>query len=198
LKCFLFAFINYYENINGKIINITEETPFEIPNNWCWIRIKNIFKITNGFTPSRSNSALWLPEINWLTVDDINQQGKYINKTNQHISNIACSKDRIVSENSIILCCTSASIGKLTINNIPITTNQQFNGLTPKIVGFIDIEFAYAFFKLLKKKLIDIAGITTFPFVSTDKLGNLLFPLPSISMQKNISHNLLSVLKEIE
>ena len=195
---FLFAFINYYENINGKVVNITDEIPFDIPDNWCWIRIKNIFKITNGFTPSRSNSALWLPEINWITVEDINQQGKYINKTNQHISNIACSKDRIISANSIILCCTSASIGKLTINNIPISTNQQFNGLTPKFMEFIDIEFAYAFFKLLKNKLLDIAGITTFPFVSTDKLGNLLFPLPTISIQKNISHNLLFILKEIE
>lgn len=156
-----------------------------------------MFKITNGFTPSRHNSTLWIPEINWLTVEDINQQGKYINKTNQSISCIACSKERIVTENSIILCCTSASIGKLAINNIPITTNQQFNGLTPKFENFVDIEFAYIFFSLIKKKLLDIAGITTFPFVSTDKLGNLLFPLPNIFSQKNISNKLSLLLNKL-
>ena len=197
MKCFLFAFINYYENINGKVVNITEEIPFEIPENWCWTRIKNLFKITNGFTPSRNNSTLWIPEINWLTVEDINQQGKYINKTNQYISRIACSKERIVTEHSIILCCTSASIGKLAINNIPITTNQQFNGLTPKFESFVDIEFAYVFFSLIKKKLLDIAGITTFPFVSTDKLGNLLFPLPNIFLQKNIANKLSLLLNKL-
>ena len=37
---------NYYENINGKVVNITEEIPFEIPDNWCWNKLKNISFIT--------------------------------------------------------------------------------------------------------------------------------------------------------
>ena len=32
----------YYEKIGNDIKNITEELPFEIPNNWCWCRLKNL------------------------------------------------------------------------------------------------------------------------------------------------------------
>ena len=39
----------YYEHTNGKDINITEEIPFELPNNWCWTYLQNISKsITAG------------------------------------------------------------------------------------------------------------------------------------------------------
>ena len=40
------SYINYYEKINGNIINITDEIPFDIPNNWCWNKLKNIAFIT--------------------------------------------------------------------------------------------------------------------------------------------------------
>ena len=33
----------FYEKFDdGKIVNITDEIPFDIPSNWCWTRIKNI------------------------------------------------------------------------------------------------------------------------------------------------------------
>ena len=57
------TFINYYENINGKVVNITEEIPFEIPDNWCWTRIKNI-----------SNSYIGLT----YKPTDISANGKYL------------------------------------------------------------------------------------------------------------------------
>lgn len=39
----------FYEKFDdGKIVNITEEIPFEIPNNWSWVRLKNVFQFING------------------------------------------------------------------------------------------------------------------------------------------------------
>ena len=133
-----------------------------------------------------------------MTVEDINNQGKYLYSTIQYISKTQTSLRRLVSEESIVLCCTSASIGKLAILKTPMATNQQFNGITPIVNNSIDIEYAYIYFSLLKNKLIEIAGITTFPFVSTDKLGNLFFPLPSLIQQKLISSKVNKLLNYIE
>ena len=39
----------FYEKFDdGTISNITDEIPFEIPNNWCWTRLNNIVKSINA------------------------------------------------------------------------------------------------------------------------------------------------------
>ena len=40
----------FYEKFDdGTIVNITDEIPFEIPDNWCWTRLGNILiKLTDG------------------------------------------------------------------------------------------------------------------------------------------------------
>ena len=38
----------HYEKIGGKTFCIQEEIPFEIPNNWEWVRLKNIVSLFKG------------------------------------------------------------------------------------------------------------------------------------------------------
>ena len=38
----------YYEKIGNDIKNITDELPFEIPNSWAWVRLKNLCNIKGG------------------------------------------------------------------------------------------------------------------------------------------------------
>ena len=38
----------YYEHINGKNIDITEEIPFDLPNGWSWCRIAEFSKVLGG------------------------------------------------------------------------------------------------------------------------------------------------------
>ena len=77
----------YYEHTNGKDINITDEIPFDIPDNWAWSRIKNIYDIRNGFTPLKTESKFWSNgTIPWFTVDDIRKNGNIIYCTQQKIN----------------------------------------------------------------------------------------------------------------
>ena len=32
----------YYEKVNGKSTDISEEIPFSIPNTWCWVRLSQV------------------------------------------------------------------------------------------------------------------------------------------------------------
>ena len=176
---------NYYEKKDKKIAMI--DVPFSIPSLWIFERLSNACKIVNGFTPLRSNPAFWDGDINWMTVDDINKQGKYISSTIQHITiNAMKSNERVIPSGSTFICCTSATIGKTCINNVPMCSNQQFNGIVIKDTRQLNNEYLYYFCSTLKKKLLELAGITTFPFVSVDKLSKILIPIPPANQQKLI------------
>ena len=194
--------VNVKENISNASLNeskkekklqpiVDEEIEYEIPENWAWVRIGNVCNIVNGFTPKRDNPEFWTNgDIPWFTVADIHTQGRFINRTEQYITEKAVgSKDseRIVPPNSILICCT-ASVGEYAYTNIPLTTNQQFNALIIKD-NYKDILYSmylYYFSQTLKKTLLNVAGKTTFSFISVAKLSNVLIPIPPLEEQHRI------------
>ena len=167
------------------------EEPFDIPDNWRWMRVKDCFDVKNGFTPLRSNDEFWKNgNIPWFTVEDIHNQGKIITKTAQCITEKAISKkgNRIIPSNTVLLCCTSATIGNYALTTIPLTTNQQFNALVVRGEFFEKINplFVFHWVATLKNEMQKIAKSTTFPFLSVDKLNNFAFPLPPLEEQNRI------------
>ena len=178
----------YWEKKNKTEKDITDEIPFEIPDSWCWIRLNNLCNITNGFTPLRTELKFWENgNINWFTVEDIRKQGEYIYETSKKITELAVNKDRIVRAGSVLLCCT-ASVGQCAMTMIPTTTNQQFNALTVKeeYRCIVNDEFLFLFAKTLEPILHDLAGKTTFEFISVKKVGNILIPIPPVLEQHRI------------
>ena len=178
----------YYETDGNNVVCIDDEIPFEIPKSGCWMRLNNLCRITNGFTPLRTEPKFWENgTISWFTVEDIHKQGEYIYQTSQRITNLAVSNDRIVRAGSILLCCT-ASVGQCAMTMIPITTNQQFNALTIKdeYRCLVNDDFLYLFAKTLEPILHDLAGKTTFEFISVKKVGNILIPIPPVLEQHRI------------
>ena len=191
---------NKYLEKKGKIEeNITDEIPFEIPNTWCWIRLKNLCNITNGFTPLRTEAKFWNNgTVNWFTVEDIHKQGEYIYYTTKKMTAFAVNKDRIVRVGSVLLCCT-ASVGQCAMAMVPVTTNQQFNALTIKeeYRSFVNDEYLFLFAKTLEPILHDLAGRTTFEFISVKKVGSILVPIPPIWEQDRICKIVNSALASI-
>ena len=168
------------------------DIPFDIPENWKWVRLADVVEIRNGFTPSKTNPLFWKSkDIPWFTVFDKNKQGSFISSTEQYISNsaIGTSSDRIVPKDSVLLCCT-ASIGEYAYTLIDLTTNQQWNGLTPKDIKLLYSKYLFYWVQTKKKDMLDSAGTTTFPFLSTKKLGMFVFPLPPLAEQKRIVEKL--------
>lgn len=151
-----------------------------------------LFNIVNGFTPLRNDPSLWNDEINWFTVEDYNEQGYIINKTKQHISKKALGNNskRILPIGTVILCCTSATIGTSAICNVPITTNQQFNGLVPIKDNDIDTKYLYYYTLTLKDKMKQDSTSTTFPFLSVKNLEKYNFPYIEIDKQKEIANKI--------
>ena len=175
--------------------------PFDIPSTWSWCRLSTIAEIRNGFTPRRDNPSYWTNgNIPWFTIADKNEQGLFINRTAQHITSVATTVERIVPANSVLLCCT-ASVGEVAYTNIPLTTNQQFNGITIKenyhniVNSFFLLFFSFTLKDFLKKEL---ATATTFGFVSVKKVGSIMIPIPPLKEQLKIVDKLNAIFSEIE
>ena len=188
---------SYYEKLDGIERCIDDEIPFEIPDSWEWVRLKELCFIINGFTPLRTNVEYWEnPTIHWFTVDDIRRQGRRIASTIQSINEKALAKNtnRILPPGTVLLCCT-ASVGEFAITEIPLTTNQQFNGLVIKNYwkNYFWNEFLFTIAETFKDRLLLLAGKTTINFISVKKLENLVIPLPPINEQ----HRIVKKLKEI-
>ena len=139
--------------------------------------------------------------MNWFTVDDFNEQGYLINSTKQFITNKALgnNSNRILPIDTVIICCT-ASIGTVAITKIPLTTNQQFNGLVKKdyFKNFFNSTYIYYYCLTLKGEMLKRAGKTTFPFLSVKKLSDFLIPMPSIKQQEKIINKLQNILPCLE
>lgn len=179
----------YYENNNGDTKCIQDDIPYDIPRSWTWARLGTICEVRNGSTPRRDNPDFWKNgSIPWFTIDDKHDQGLFIYSTKQHIAEGAMSLERIVPAESVLLCCT-ASVGEVAFTKIPLTTNQQFNGLTIRkhysslINPYYLLLFALTLKKLLKNKY---ATATTFGFVSVSKVESFLIPIPPYQEQERI------------
>lgn len=178
-------------HFQSEKINCVEESVYSVPDNWCVLSLDSIVDIKNGFTPKRSIKEFWdKNEVPWFTVEDVNTQGHIIRLTNQYITYQALGKstDRIIPADTVLLCCTSATIGNYALTKIPLTTNQQWNGLVIKTEhkNFICSEYLLCWVQTLKEKLINIGGSTTFPFVSIKKLSSFPVPVPPIEEQQRI------------
>ena len=61
----------YYENVNGKNTDITEQIPFEIPSSWEWVRLGMLcdYGVCQTRLPSEIPSNCWLLELEDIEKD---------------------------------------------------------------------------------------------------------------------------------
>lgn len=179
----------YQAIIDGaqKVVDNWKPT-FTINPNWEKVKIGDVCEVYNGSTPSRTNDNYWNPkEIPWFTVEDIREQGRRITRTKQFVSKVALEETsiKLLPKNTVLLCCT-ASVGEYAITEIPVTTNQQFNGLVVKDSTVISPYYLMLVTSTLKNELLRLSGKTSFNFVSGKTLKTIEIPLPSLEEQKSI------------
>lgn len=158
--------------------------------------------IFNGSTPSRKDESFWVDgTIPWFTIQDIREQGRLIGHTKEKITQKALNQTsvKLLPKNTVLLCCT-ASIGEYAFTEIPLTTNQQFNGLVVKdeYKNKLLPKFLFWISSTFKDELERISGKTSFGFVSVSNLRKLVIPLPPISLQQEFVEKLDQYQKVID
>ena len=182
---------NYYENINGKVVNITDEIPFDIPDNWCWCRFKSIVRFNLGKTPERANSNNWTPDFPWVSISDM-QDKEIIYNTKEKISNLALLNNfnNKYSPVGTLLMSFKLTVGKVSLLGLNAVHNEAIISIFPLIRDNDIIKmFLFNFLGLLVQyceKIDAIKGIT----LNKEKLNRMLIPFPSLNYQNKILQKL--------
>lgn len=173
----------YYEQVGKKCLDITEQIPFEIPENWVWTRLGQIGDWGAGSTPQRGNANYYNGNILWLKTGELNNGIVY--DTEEKITQKAfqdCSL-RMNRIGDVLIAMYGATIGKLAVVGKELTTNQACCGCTPYL-----IYNWYLFYFLMASRdtFIKKGEGGAQPNISRVKLVEHLIPLPPIKEQQRI------------
>ena len=167
------------------LVEITDnEIPFDIPETWVWIRVGDIGSWGSGATPSRTNPAYYGGSIPWLKTGDLNDG--FIKEVPEYITELALEKTsvRLNPVGSVLMAMYGATIGKLGILEIPVTTNQACCACIP-YAGMYN-KYLFYYLMSMRKTYIGMAEGGAQPNISKEKIVNSLIPLPPAEEQKRI------------
>ncbi len=174
-----------------------EEIPFEIPENWKWVRLGEIGIWEAGTTPSRSKSEYYINgEIPWVKTGDLTDG--ILNSTTENITQLALEETslKIKPIGSILIAMYGATIGKVSILGIEATTNQACCAC----IAYKNIYNKYIFYYLISQRdnLKKMGAGGAQPNISREKIIKTIMPLPSLAEQKRIVEKLDNVLANID
>lgn len=171
----------------------------KIPQEWDVVRVRDIFKVETGTTPSTKEISYWKNgTIDWITPADMNDLTNQLElpESRRKITPKAVKETNLtlMPLNSIVMS-TRAPVGYVGIVKKEVTFNQGCKGLIPKIQDKVDTSF-YAYYLSFKREYLNnISSGSTFKELSKDAFTNLEVPNPPLPEQRAISH-VLSTMDE--
>ena len=175
----------YYEKVGGKTLDISEEIPFDIPDTWCWARIKTLYQTTSGGTPEKGHPEYYGGGIPWVKVGDLTSL--YLYRASETISKLGLenSSAKVFPIGTILVAmyCNDA-IGKSTILASPMATNQAICGLFPNELLYK--EYVYYAIQSNKGRLQERAAGGAQKNINQRIVNELLLPIPPLAEQKRI------------
>lgn len=175
-----------------------DEIPYEVPENWCWTRLKYIGSLVTGNTPSKNNKDLYGNDIAFIKPTDLNQ-GRNLNSSTEYLSTLGGEKARLLPKGSTAVCCIGATIGKVAYLNIKGATNQQINTIVPNKKAINDLfVYYYTLSNQFQSDLIENSSSTTLPIINKSRMEKLLIPLPPLAEQERIVNRIESLFDKVD
>ncbi len=165
-----------------------EEQPFELPQEWEWVRLLNLGYELGGGTPSKSNPKYWAGHIPWVSPKDMKLD--YIAQTIDYVTDLAVVETsiKLVPANSLLFVVRGMILDHsfpVAINLKPVTINQDMKSLS---CSGINMDFALVGLKGRKKFYVEAVERSSHGTckLNSDTLWQSLFPLPPLAEQHRI------------
>lgn len=170
------------------------EQPYEVPENWVWVRLGAIAEIVTGGTPSKKHPEYYGGNFPFYKPSDLDQ-GRLTYDASEYLSEEGKNVSRIIPKNSTAVCCIG-SIGKCGYLMCEGTTNQQINSAIPKINSLC--LYYYLCTENFVQDLLSMASATTIAIVNKSKMESCAFPLPPLSEQQRIVERIEELLAKLD
>lgn len=172
------------------VVSVSCDVPFDIPENWRWVKVSSVVDMVSGGTPSRSNKSYWENgNIPFVKIGDMSK--KYVDSTQEFITeNGLKNSSAKLFEKGTILYSIFASIGVTSILNIQACTNQAILGVTPKSENIISNGYLYYILMGISDYLKSLGKGTSQMNINQKVLKESLIPLPPIEEQVIIANKI--------
>ena len=176
---------SYYETRNGTVLCIDEEIPFEIPDNWAWVRLGSIAQHNTGKTLDKVRNKGALHE--YITTSNLYWGYFDLNKLKQMPFQNE-ELDRCTAIKGDLLICEGGEAGRSAIWDLekPICFQNHIHRVRP----FANVSSQYLLRYMEKIYLTGEINVyrrgVGIQSLSGNSLASILIPLPPLSEQKRI------------
>ncbi len=191
---------HYEQFADGSLKDIEDEIPFEIPENWCWCRLKDLcIKIGSGSTPLGSNYAeSGVPFFRSQNVQNYGLVFKDIKYITDEIHRSMISTE--VVSNDLLLNITGGSIGRCAV--VP---SDFLKGNVSQHVCILRVRQNLLLPNYLHRFILSPAFQTTYETTGSGRPGlpkynleKMLLPLPPLSEQQRIVSAIEKAFEQID
>ena len=198
ITCDLSPYQKYTEHFaDGSSKDITDEIPFEIPENWAWCRLGEIGEIITGNTPSKSNEEYYGNKYPFFKPTDLDS-GYFVTEAQDNLSIKGFEISRKLPIKSILVTCIGATIGKTGFIRREGTCNQQINAIIASKLIFSEYIYLLCISPYFQNEIIKNASATTLPIINKSKFEKLFLPLPPLSEQRRIVEKIEELLALVD
>lgn len=193
--------VDYIREKNSKLKIITDDVPFQIPNNWIWIRFGDLVNFNIGKTPARTDSSYWGNDYKWVSISDMVDDG-YVDNTKEGVSNKSYNDifKRNICKKGTLIMSFKLTVGRCSILNIDAFHNEGIISIYPYYESDILKKYLMKILPFMTKYG-DTKGAIKGNTLNSTSLKKLLVPLPPIEEQKRIVNKieeLLPLLKDVD
>jgi len=171
-----------------------DEQPYEIPDNWVWVRLGNIITIKSGTTLPLENECE-IGDVLYIKVSDMNlDENQFEIKTSSRYINDYLPS-QLIPQKSILFPKRGGAIftNKKRITNIPILADLNIMAITPCIADFM---FTYYWF--LSVDLSTLNNGSNIPQINNKDIEPLTFPFPPITEQYRIVERIENLFEKLD
>ena len=198
ITCDLSPYQKYTEHFaDGSSKDITDEIPFDIPENWAWCRLGEIGEIITGNTPSKSNEEYYGNKYPFFKPTDLDS-GYFVTEAQDNLSIKGFEISRKLPIKSILVTCIGATIGKTGFIRREGTCNQQINAIIASKLIFSEYIYLLCISPYFQNEIIKNASATTLPIINKSKFEKLFLPLPPLSEQHRIVEKIEELLALVD
>ena len=178
----------YFEKIGKEVVDITDEIPFEIPENWSWCRLQSVIQLLSGrdLEPAKYNSeGRGLPYMTGAS--NFNNGVLIVNRWTETPVTVSRKGDLLIT--------CKGTIGAMAINCVgDIHIARQIMSISPFLVNINYIRHFLEMYVIELQK----AAKSIIPGISRDDMLFSLVPIPPIEEQKRIVKTIEMAFNEIK
>ncbi|MCI6981795.1 MAG: restriction endonuclease subunit S [Akkermansia muciniphila] len=173
-----------------------KDIPFDIPENWKWVRLGEVFTVITGKTPSKIDPENFFGAIPFYKPANITDC-EYTGKVSEFVSEKGALCTTILPKDTLLFN-SIGNIGKCALIQTPGICNQQINAVLPH--SFILPKFALYLFRssFVTNEALGRSSMTTISILNKSNFCHIPLPLPPLPEQERIASKLEAIMTALQ